>query len=487
MFKLKTLMVCLTLTTFAMAQFVSPAPESINRNRYQVMVQGAPNMQGMRSYLEWLKSNDFDIAGVKWNEAKIEIITDDEGINKLTQYRIPHQVMARKSPGRDMTPMIDNRYLNPEKVEQKLKQLNAQFPNDTKLEKIGVSNQGRPIWALLISKDISKNDGSFYTRPTLIVDGMHHAREIMTSEIVVDAADAILNTKRIISPWNQLLDSWNIWLVPMMNVDGNNIVWTSDNWWRKNGRADGSKVFGVDLNRNYAYMWSGCNGSSGSKSSETYRGDKAASEPETQAIMKLGYQAQPTAYLSYHSYSELILYPYGCQGALTAEDRLHATTAQELSKLLPTDNSRGFYTPGTPWNILYSVDGDSMGFMHAEFGALSYTFEVNQSFQPPYELREPTVQKHRKAWSYLIQKMTQNMLSLKVVSQQRFQPLAATISISGIIKTKGEKPFVTNAGGNFFKVMEPGLYNVKIQLADGRAQEVKVNMSGQPVSQVISF
>ena len=81
----------------------------------------------------------------------------------------------------------------------------------------------------------------------------------------------------------------------MLNVDGNNIVWTTDNMWRKNARGQGNNVYGVDLNRNYSYAWNSCNGSSGSTSSETYRGASAASEPETQALMKLGLMTVPTA------------------------------------------------------------------------------------------------------------------------------------------------------------------------------------------------
>jgi hypothetical protein len=309
----------------------------------------------------------------------------------------------------------------------------------------------------------------------------------MTSEIVMDVADTVLSMKRTNSPWNQLLESWNIWIVPMLNVDGNNIVWTSNNWWRKNARGTGSDVFGVDLNRNYSYGWNSCNGSSGSQSSDTYRGPAAASEPETQALMKLGFAAYPTASLSYHSYSELVLYPYGCQGALTGENMLHQKVAGELAQMLPSDSNRGNYTAGTPWKLLYSVDGDSMSFMHSEFGALAFTFEVNQSFQPGYELREPTLLKHRKAWAYFIQRMSKNLLSLKVVSSQRFQPLEATLTISGVIKNKGEKPAKTNAAGNFFKVLDPGMYTVTATLPNGQSKQIQVKMEGAPQVQVISF
>ncbi len=478
---------CLTTTRVSQAQTLRPVAGPASKTKYQVYVQSQMNFQAIQSYMGWLKQNDYDIAGVKWQQGIIEVITDQQGLDRLTQYRIPFQIYRTHTPGVEEINKLDPRYLNPQKVEEKLKKINAQFPNETRLEQIGTSNQGRAIWALLISKNPKRNDPAFLTKPTLILDGMHHAREVMTSEIVMDVADTILSMKRVNSPWNQLIESWNVWIVPMLNVDGNNIVWTKDNMWRKNARANGTNIHGVDLNRNYSFAWNSCNGSSGSTSSETYRGTSAASEPETQALSKLGLMTIPTASLSYHSYSELVLYPYGCQGAFTGENALHQKVGAELAKMLPSDSNRGTYTAGTPWKLLYSVDGDSMGFMHSEFGALSFTFEVNQSFQPEYAIRELTLIKHRKAWAYFIQRSTQNMFSMKVVSTARFQPLEAVITISGIVKNKGEKPMKTNAAGNFFKVLDPGLYAIDIKLADGRSKQIQVQMTGTPQTQVVSF
>jgi len=491
----------LALSPTTIASNTFQVPHRWGQNQHRIMVQAEANFQSVQKYLSWLRQNDYDVAGVLWKQAQIEVITDDAGLEKLTQYRMNYQVIKTKKMGQvdvsdsraqktqnnraGTTEGIDKRYLDPQKVEAKLKQIATQFPQFTRLEQIGTSNQGRAIWALLLSTTPQKNDPNYYNKPTVLFDGMHHAREIMTTEIVMDIADVVLTMKRANSPWNQLIDNWNIWLVPMLNVDGNNIVWSQDNWWRKNARANDSKVFGVDINRNYPFKWKACNGSSGSPSSDSYRGDNPGSEPETQALAKLGYMANPTGYLSYHSYSELVLYPFGCNGSLTAENVLHQKVGNELAKMLPTDDNRGTYTPGSPWQILYSVDGDSMSFMHSEFGALSFTFEVNQSFQPGYETREPTLIKHRKAWAYFIQRMNQNLFSLKVTVGN--QPVDAIIGISTINKIQGEKPFRTNANGSFFKVLDPGIYTITVQLKDGRRQQIQVEMKGTPQAQLIQF
>lgn len=458
-----------------------------NENQHRIMVQAPMNYQAAQQHIAWLKQNDYDIAGINWQNAQVEVITNDLGLAKLNQYRISYTVLKSKKTGQDSIEKIDPRYLDPQEVEAKLKQINQKFPQFTRLEQIGTSSQGRAIWGLLLSSTPQRSDPNYFNKPTIIFDGMHHAREIMTSEIVMDVADVVLGVKKTRSAWNQVFEGWNIWIVPMLNVDGNNIVWTQNSWWRKNARSDKGSVYGVDINRNYPFKWNTCNGSSGSKTSDTYRGDKPGSEPESQALAKLGYLAYPTTSLSYHSYSEIILYPYGCQGSLTSEAALYQKVGNELAQLLPKDSGKGTYTAGTPWQLLYSVDGDSMSFMHSEFGALAYTLEVNQSFQPAYELREPTLVKHRKAWSYFLQRTAQNMLSLKVVASGRNAPTEATVAISSINNALGEKPFKTNPAGNFFKVLDPGAYNITVRLADGRTKQFQIEMKGQPLAQVIQF
>jgi hypothetical protein len=194
--------------------------------------------------------------------------------------------------------------------------------------------------------------------------------------------------------------------------------------------------------------------------------------------MRLGQMVRPVASLSYHSYSELVLYPYGCKGDVTGENALIEKIGGELAAILPTDRGNGTYAPGTPWQLLYAVDGDSMSYMHSEFGALAYTLEVNQEFQPPYSLRAPTLVKHRKAWQYFLNRMETNMLKLKVIDGRSGRPSLAAVEISTIPHRFGEKVFQTNAAGTFFKVLDPGPYALRITLADGRKTEIQVAMQG---------
>lgn len=449
-----------------------------SQQRYLIQAPMAHPYAG-RNLIGWLTQNGFDVAGFSWRDGVVEVVTDQAGVQQLNAHGLRTALRPDVTHGIFGLNSIDPRYLNPTTVESGLKALNAQFPAITHLEQIGTSLQGRPIWALLISSTPDLTSGKMYEKPAIIFDGMHHAREIMTPEIVMDVAQTLLSAVAAQSPGAMaVLQRWNVWVVPMLNVDGNNLVWTKDSMWRKNAHGDHGSVYGVDINRNYPFKWASCGGSSGNANAQDFHGASGASEPETQAMMRLGQLAQPTGSLSYHSYSELVLYPYGCNGVLSGENALLAKIGNELAAILPADSGRGNYTPGTPWQILYSVDGDSMSYLHSEFGATALTFEVNQDFLPPYSLREPTLQKHRKAWQYFINRMETNLFSLRVTDSRRAGPVQARIEISTLPHQYGEKPFHTNPAGNFFKVLDPGTYAIRVTLADGRTAESSVVMQG---------
>ncbi len=463
-----------------------------NKYRYKLEVPANTPFE-MARYVEQLKQNDFDIAGFSWREKQIEIITNDEGLKKLEALKLKGKILETYSPKTLSSSnggfvRVDPQYLTPDKVTVKLKELNQRYPNLTRLEQIGTSHLGQPIWALLISSTPDIKDPQYYEKPSIIFDGMHHARELMTAEVVMDVADVLLSPQtRSNKRLQPILDQWNVWIVPMLNVDGRNIVTNQDKWWRKNARTENEKTFGVDINRNYSFNWNKCKGSSGNRNNDAYRGESAGSEPETQALMALAEKTIPTASLSYHSFSELVIYPYGCKGIFTGENQLLSRIASELADMLPSDSGGDdTYTPGTPWQLLYSVDGDSAGYMFGKFGAVSLTFEINLEFQPLYSLKEPTLIKHRKAWMYFMDRLNKNLFSLNVRDARTGKPTEAEIRIANIVLTQGESPYRTNAAGNYFKALDPGKYTFGVTLKDGRTSQFEIEMDGSPQQKMIT-
>jgi hypothetical protein len=469
------------MSLLALSLAATPAVSNSHRQVHRVGINIA------RGIGPWLRANGYDVAGVRKAQREVEVITDDAGLAKLRAYGINPRMIESRVEGLQNTPP-DSRYLDPAKVAAHLTQLAQTYPAVTRLEQIGTSLQGRPIEAILISTTPKAGDPQALTKPSIMFDGMHHAREIMTPEVVSDIADTLLAGYASQDPATvKLVNAMNIWVIPMLNVDGNNIVWTSDNWWRKNAAKQGADVVGVDINRNYPFHWAICNGSSTDPSADDYHGPSAASEPETKAYVAFADQIRPVASISYHSFSELVLYPYGCTNTFTPENALEQKVGAELAALLPNDTGGGNYTPGTPWQTLYAVDGDSMSYLFGAYGTLSYVFEINEEFQPSYDLRAPTLVKQRKAWTYFLQRVDGNLLTLQVQDMKTGRLTPATLSVSTIQHQQGEKDFQTNEAGFFHKVLDPGTYTIIATLPNGRQGVTTVTMAGQKQSQTIQI
>ena len=170
----------------------------------------------------------------------------------------------------------------------------------------------------------------------------------------------------------------------------------------------GSSAVGTDLNRNWSFQWGCCGGSSGTFSSETYRGAAPFSAPETQRVRDfvnsrvVGGAQQIKAHIDFHTYSELVLWPYGyttanTTGTLTADDQAMLST---LGQQMAATNG---YTPEQA-SDLYIADGTIDDWAWGVHRIPSYTFEMyprtsNPGFYPPDEViaRETTPQPRGRA------------------------------------------------------------------------------------------
>ena len=206
-----------------------------------------------------------------------------------------------------------------------------------------------------------------------------------------------------------------IWIVPMVNPDG--VEWDiatgSYRMWRKNRQPNaGSASIGTDLNRNWSFQWGCCGGSSGSPGSETYRGPFAFSAPETQRVRDfvnsrvVGGVQQIKAAIDWHTYSELVLWPYGYTTAnttttLTQPDRdAHA----ELGRQMAATNG---YVPEQA-SDLYIADGTINDWEWGTHKIFNYTVEMyprtsSPGFYPPDEVIGRETSRNREAFLKLLE------------------------------------------------------------------------------------
>jgi murein tripeptide amidase MpaA len=199
--------------------------------------------------------------------------------------------------------------------------LAAWFPQVfTRVRLPEVSVQGSGVFALRM-----RAGGGSSTRRGVLIVGGTHARELMNPDAIVEFAIDLLTSYLDDTDiryggrtWpaadvKLIVEAMDVWLVPCINPDGRTYVMTVDDMWRKNRRDNpGTVCDGVDLNRNADVVWGVAQGqTSCSPCSDVYCGPSAFSEPETRNVRHLLDTERIVSFVDVHSYSELVLYPWG--------------------------------------------------------------------------------------------------------------------------------------------------------------------------------
>jgi hypothetical protein len=257
-------------------------------------------------------------------------------------------------------------------IEQEMDRLAATYPLLCSPKfPVGTSIQGRTIWAMRISTTPTVHDPA---KAVAWYDGMHHAREVMSPESLLMFADELLTGYGVDALMTRLVETRNLVFIPCVNPDGyeynRQIAPNGGGLWRKNRRNNGGGDFGVDLNRNYSYEWGPqWSGSSSNPASDTYRGTGPLSEPETAAVAAMLATMVPGISQSVHTYSDLMLFPWGYDTVITVDD----ARFQEYGDLFTAENG---WPAGTVWELLYTANGGSTDYHYATHDTFAFTPEI---------------------------------------------------------------------------------------------------------------
>ncbi|GGM32368.1 hypothetical protein GCM10011608_16160 [Micromonospora sonchi] len=285
-------------------------------------------------------------------------------------------------------------------------QVVADHPSIARKISIGRSYEGRDLVAVKISDNVAVDENE----PEILFNSQQHAREHLTVEMAVYLLNLFTDNYGSDSRITNLVNNREIWIVPTVNPDGSeyDIATGSYRSWRKNRQPNsGSSYVGTDLNRNWSYNFGCCGGSSGSTSSDTYRGPSAFSAPETQALRNfvnsrvVGGVQQIKANIDFHTYSELVLWPYG----YTYNDTAPGMTADQYNTFATLGRQMAATNGFTPQQSsdLYITDGSSIDWMWATHGIWAYTFELyprtasGGGFYPPDEVIPRETSRNREA------------------------------------------------------------------------------------------
>jgi carboxypeptidase T len=257
-------------------------------------------------------------------------------------------------------------------LEADLEALQSAYPTLARLFTIGTTLENRKITALKISDNAAQDEDE----AEVLFLGCHHAREWISVEVPFLLGKHLLENYSSDPEIRRLVDRSEIWIVPLVNPDGLEYSIHFYRYWRKNRRFNSDGSYGVDINRNYGYQWGYDNrGSSPEPGSDVYRGTAPFSEPETQAVRNLFLEKNFRTMISYHSYSQVILYPWGYTTAPTDQDLLLHGLSAAMSSLMRPVNGR-FYEYGPAAGSLYLTNGDTTDWTFSVSGIPSYTIEL---------------------------------------------------------------------------------------------------------------
>ena len=302
-------------------------------------------------------------------------------------------------------PPADSGYHNYSEMSSEIAMIATAFPRIVQPFSLGTSYQGRAIWAAKISDNVAIDEAE----PEVLFTAGQHAREHLTIEMALYILRELTSKYGTDARITNIVNNRETYIVFNVNPDGSEYDIATGNYrmWRKNRQPNiGTTDVGTDLNRNWSYQWGCCGGSSGTPSSDTFRGPAPFSAPETQRLRDfissrvVGGVQQIKAHIDFHTYSELVLWPYGYTTAdtatgLTADDQAMLST---LGRQMAATND---YTPEQS-SDLYLTDGAIDDWAWGTYKIASYTFEMYPrtfypGFYPPDEVIGRETRRNREA------------------------------------------------------------------------------------------
>ncbi|MGQ0840671.1 M14 family metallopeptidase [Actinokineospora sp.] len=309
-------------------------------------------------------------------------------------------------------PGADSNYHNYAEMTAELNAAAAAYPAILSKQVIGKTFQNRDLFAIKISDNVTTDENE----PEVLFTSNQHAREHLTVEMALYLVKTFTQSYASDSRIRGLVDSREIWIIPSINPDGAEFDVATGSYagWRKNRQTNaGSSNVGTDLNRNWDYKWGCCGGSSGSTGSETYRGTAPESGTEVKVLSNfvrsrvIGGKQQITVGIDFHTYSELILWPFGWTTANTApgltveDERVFSTIGRAMAQ------TNG-YTPEQS-SDLYITDGSIDDYLWGVHKIYGYTFEMYpgsggglSGFYPPDEVIPAQTARNKDAVLYLL-------------------------------------------------------------------------------------
>jgi hypothetical protein len=302
-----------------------------------------------------------------------------------------------------------------------LQQIAADHPGITRLRSIGTSVQNRELLAVKVTDnpDVAEPEAAFQ------LWGPVHGNEKIGVEVCMYMINYLTDNYNTNPTVRNLVNNREIWIAPMPNPDGG-----------EDSRRENAN--GVDLNRDFGYMWEGWGGS-----------PAPYSQPETRALFELAQQVPYVSCIGYHSGTEFVSFPWSFHPDHTPDHSL-------FQLIWGTYGSMAGYPADQGWWGMYEIHGCSKDMNYGCDGAFGTSIELSYYYTPPSSQIDQICLDNREAILYEID-MVGKGLGGVVTDAVTGDPLAATINISEI----GWPVFADPAAGDYHRLLLTGTYTVQ--------------------------
>lgn len=462
-----------TFLTFSVLALISVFAGQTAHAQNQLMEFKSSDAHSAAHFLESL---GIDVAGHHADTGHLSVVTTDpekvsEAIRQFQkQWRVQTKLIDTipTQPLRELTQSNAENYVDAEAAVEKMAELVRRYPGYAHLinlnELLGLpsTEDGRDLFAL----QVSANPKVIEDEPKVLYIGQHHARELMTHHIVLDAAEKLLQDHASGDPTASLwLEKSAVWFVPVVNPDGLDHVFAEDRMWRKNRTPNADGSFGVDLNRNYGFKWGECGMHSTEGDSQVFKGPSAGSEIEVRIMDLLNARLRAEYVVSFHSYGDEVLYPYLC--GKVAEEKVYYGIRDELADTL------GFRVRHA------SSSGEDFEHHYALYGSISFLLEVGRTFQPSFSHYKTNIWPNiSQTLPFVLEKMHQGYVEIQVTDSVTGEPLQAQLNLTDIKFSEGEVR-ETDLFGTYRWKLATNNYQVQVSAPGYLSQNVSFKSSGR--------
>ncbi|HIG99695.1 MAG TPA: hypothetical protein HA258_03840 [Thermoplasmata archaeon] len=345
--------------------------------------------------------------------AWVDIIIPPNRLQELSELNLPYSIIIENLEEYDAS--LAGSYHTLVQIQAILEGIASNYPDITKLYSIGTTYEGRDIWCLEVSDNPGVNEGE----PGVFFMGLHHAREWPTVEICLHIANNLTSLYGSNSTIADLVDNRRVWIVPVTNPDGYYYCHDQGVDWRKNRHFFPQyNSYGVDTNRNYNGSSDGnIMGSWGSilswanshnSDNECYSGPGPTSESENQAVARMFLDNDICATITYHTYGETVMWPWGYTGGQTPDNTYLSSVGQQVAQRIKVQSGSGSYDPHQSYG-LYPTVGDMIdstyGYSHYVQGKATFVYciEACNEFHPAANYLDQITKENCEGALYLLE------------------------------------------------------------------------------------